>query len=174
MNSGYYGRVGRSSLAPLKDRQYQTSSAMTEAIATAFDAIRAVLKTKSVRVVELVTPKAHRFVMASLLAPWLAPIGYILFHGACGSFCDGSSRGMLHLPSTLQRTVVMMCRPISLFRTISESITFSNISLVSGKQWLKIAWMHVAISHGHCWIISNGLMGKASGLAFTMSITQKG
>ena len=65
MNTGHYGRLGRSALRSIKDRQYESSSLLTDDIVSSFEAMAAVLRLKPTRIVELRTPCIERFAGAS-------------------------------------------------------------------------------------------------------------
>ena len=65
LESGVFGKVGRSGLNAIKERQYAGGSQLTAEITRALDTIEAVVKSRPCRVVCLTPPTTRRFVGAS-------------------------------------------------------------------------------------------------------------
>ena len=65
LEQGVYGRIGAGGLAALKDRQQERDTVITAALQTCFDTVRALLKLKPQRIVEVLPAPCARFVAAS-------------------------------------------------------------------------------------------------------------
>ena len=65
LEQGVYPRIGAGGVAALKDRQQERDTVITEALQTCFDTVRALLKLKPQRTVEVLPAPCAGFVAAS-------------------------------------------------------------------------------------------------------------